>query len=125
MEPQKFSITQRIKSFKYAFEGYKYLFKEEHNARVHLFFTILVVSCGFFFQINLLEWVSIFFAIGLVIVTEILNTAIEKLADFVSPNKNINIKIIKDLAAAAVFTSTIIAVIIGVIIFLPKLTQIL
>jgi diacylglycerol kinase (ATP) len=121
MNPQKFSITKRLKSFKYAFEGFRYLLAKEHNSRVHLFFTVLVVILGFVLTISLLEWIAILFAIALVIITEILNTAIEKLADFISPEKHIKIKIIKDLAAAAVFTSAIISVVIGLIIFIPKL----
>ena len=125
MKSQKFSIIQRFKSFKYAFEGYKYLFNEEHNARVHLFFTALSIICGFIFRISNLEWLGVLTAIALVFITEILNTAIEKLADFVSPERNINIKIIKDLAAAAVFTSAAISVIIGLIIFIPKFIQLL
>ncbi|OAQ39619.1 diacylglycerol kinase [Pedobacter psychrophilus] len=125
MKPQKFSLLERFKSFKYAFDGYHYLFKEEHNSRIHLFFTVLVIILGFVFRINYLEWIVVLFAIALVIITEILNTTIEKLADFVSPEKNIKIKIIKDLAAAAVFTSAIISVVIGLIIFIPKLFQIL
>ncbi len=125
MKDEKFSILQRIKSFKYAFEGYHYLFKEEHNSRVHLFFTVLVIILGFVFRIDYLEWIAVLFAIALVIITEILNTAIEKIADFISPERNVKIKIIKDLAAAAVFTSAIISVVIGLIIFIPKLIKIL
>lgn len=125
MKPQKFSIIERFKSFKYAFEGYNYLFKEEHNSRIHLFFTVLVIILGFVFKINYLEWIVILFAIALVIITEILNTTIEKIADFISPQQHIKIKVIKDLAAAAVFTSAIISIIIGLIIFIPKLIQFL
>lgn len=117
----KFSLSERLKSFKYAFNGFKVLLKKEHNARLHLFFTILVIVLGFIFNISILEWLFILFAIGFVFTTEILNTCIEKLADFISPEKNEKIKIIKDLAAAAVLTSAIISVIIGFIIFLPKL----
>jgi len=125
MEKKKFSVMARIKSFKYAFEGLKFLFEAEHNARVHLFITVLVVILGFVFSVSALEWIAILFAIGFVFVTEILNTSIEKICDFISLEKHIQIKRIKDLAAAAVIISAIIAVIIGFIIFLPKLHQII
>lgn len=121
MKSNKFSIIQRIKSFKYAINGLKLLFKEEHNARVHLFVALLVTAVGFYFEISAFEWIAVIFAIGFVIITEILNTCIENMADFISPEKNEKIKVIKDVAAAAVLLSTITAVIIGLIIFLPRL----
>lgn len=120
MKSNKFSITQRIKSFKYAINGLNLLFKEEHNARVHAFVALIVITVGFYFEISALEWIAVLFAIGFVITTEILNTCIENLADFISPERNEKIKVIKDIAAAAVLLSTITAIVIGLIIFLPK-----
>lgn len=125
MAKERFSLRSRIKSFKHAINGLKILFREEHNARVHLFVAVLVVIAGFVFEISITEWMMITFAIGLVITTEIFNSTIEKTADFVSPERNEKIKVIKDLAAGAVLVSTITAVIIGLFIFLPKLLQIL
>ena len=121
MEQQKFSIKKRLESFKYAFNGLKLLLKVEHNSRIHLFVTICVVIAGFLFGISLLEWMLIVFAIGFVFSMEIINSSIEKLADFVSPAKHETIKIVKDIAAAAVLVSAITAAIIGLIIFIPKI----
>jgi len=121
MMKEKFSIKKRIKSFKYAFNGFKVLISEEHNSRIHIAISILVIILGFMLSISPSEWVSIFFAIGLVFATESINSAIENLADFVSPQKNDLIKKAKDLSAFAVLFSAIISVIIGLIIFLPKI----
>ncbi len=123
MNNQKFSISQRLKSFTYAFSGLKILFKEEHNFRIHLAAAIIVVIGGFLSNISTVEWIAIVIAIGFVFTTEIINTSIENIADFISPAKHEKIKKIKDLAAAGVLVSAITAVIIGVIIFLPKLSK--
>jgi len=121
MHREPFSIRKRLLSFKFAFHGLKILLIEEHNSRIHLFAAILVVILGIFLKISALEWIAICFAIGLVFSLEIVNSAIENLADFVSPGKNDLIKKAKDLAAAAVLFSAFTAIAVGIIIFLPKL----
>ncbi|MEM8967114.1 MAG: diacylglycerol kinase family protein [Bacteroidota bacterium] len=125
MSSKKFSLLDRIKSFGHAINGFRVLFKEEHNARVHLVVTIVVLSLGAFFSISVSEWLIIILTIGFVFVTEILNTAIEDIADFISPQRDARIKRIKDLGAAAVLLSAVTAVVIGIIIFLPKIWSIL
>ena len=121
MEQENFSIKKRLKSFKYALIGIKTLIIEEHNARIHIFATIAVVILGFILKISVFEWIAIVFAIGFVITCESINSALENLCDYVSPQKNELIKKVKDLAAAGVLISAITAVVIGIIIFLPKL----
>lgn len=123
MQHSQFSLSKRLKSFTYAFNGLRILIKEDHNARIHLFATIVVIAAGFFFEISLLEWIAVSFAIGFVIVLEIVNSAIESIADFISPAHDERIKKIKDLAAAAVLVAAITAVVVGVIVFLPKLVH--
>lgn len=125
MKNKKFSISDRLKSFKYAFDGFKVLFKEEHNSRIHLLVAAIVLFLAWFLQISTNEWLAVILVMGLVFVTEILNSSIENIADFISPEKHPQIKKIKDLAAAAVLLSAIVAVLIGLIIFLPKLTSII
>ena len=125
MSSKKFSLTDRIKSFRYAFNGLRVLFWEEHNARVHLVITVIVLVLGAVFSISPLEWITVVFAIGFVFVTEILNTAIEDIADFISPQRDERIKRIKDLGAAAVVIAAATAVVVGVIIFLPKILQLI
>lgn len=117
----KFSIVERLRSFKYAINGLKILFKKEHNARIHLVISLLVIISGFVLNINNIEWLAILMLIGLVISLEAINSAIETLSDFVSPHKSEMIKAVKDLSAGAVLIASIIAVICGSIIFLPKI----
>ena len=122
MSKSKFSLKKQAKSFLFAFNGLKILVTEEHNARIHLFMAIGVTTAGFFFNISILEWIAVVFAIGFVITIEIINSSLENIADFISPKKHNSIKRIKDLSAAAVLVSAVTACIIGLIIFLPKIT---
>ncbi len=117
----KFSITKRLKSFNYAFSGMVTMFSEEHNSRIHAASTLLVIIMGIAFDISRIEWALILFAIGLVICFEIINTVVENLSDIISPEKNEKIKKIKDLSAAAVLFASFIALVIGIIIFSPKI----
>ncbi|HEY3370652.1 MAG TPA: diacylglycerol kinase family protein [Prolixibacteraceae bacterium] len=121
MKQQKFSIHQRVRSFGYAWNGLKILFGEEHNSRIHLVAAVVVLIAGYFFQLSALEWMAIVFAIGWVFTLEILNSAIENIADFVSPAMDDHIKKIKDLSAAAVLVGALTAVVIGLIVFVPKI----
>lgn len=121
MKQQHFSIIKRIKSFQYAFHGLKILVKEEHNARIHFFAAICVLIAGIVFEISIFEWISVVFAIGFVVTLEIINSCIENISDFISPEKNNTIKKIKDLSAAGVLISAFTALIIGLIIFIPKI----
>ena len=121
MTNNKFSISQRLKSFVYAFNGLKILLREEHNARIHLLVAMLAVVLGFVLEISQGEWLAVVLCIGLVMALELVNSAIENLADFVSPEKQELIKKTKDLAAGAVLSGAICAFVIGAIIFLPKL----
>lgn len=121
---EKFSLKRRIESFKYAFDGLKTLLLEEHNARIHIVISVIVIGLGFFFDISRMEWISICLSIGLVISMETINSAIEGLCDFISPQKDERIKKVKDLAAFAVLFCAFIAVIAGLIIFIPKIFNI-
>lgn len=121
MEHNKFTISKRLKSFLYAFNGLRVLFKEEHNSRIHFIATVIVLTAAILFRLNTYEWIAIIFSIGLVITVEIINTVIENIADFISPDKNEKVKKIKDLSAAAVLISAMTALSIGLIVFLPKI----
>jgi len=116
-----FSIQARLKSFVYAFEGIKAFLKYEPQALIHLIAANVVIIGGFYFKINTNEWIAVIFAIGIVVVSEMLNTAIEKLTDMVSPEIHPNAKVVKDIAAGAVLMASIVAAVIGVIVFLPKM----
>lgn len=115
------SVSKSIKSFSYAFNGLRVMFKEEFNSWIHLTIILIVVVSGFILGISINEWIYISLSIGLVFSLEIVNTAIEFLADFVSPDKHLAIKKVKDLAASAVLFASLAAFVIGIIIFLPKI----
>jgi len=119
--PNSFSWIARFKSFRYAFGGLTAFFAEEHNAIVHLFITISVFIGAAFFDLSKGEWIAIILATGFVWVTELFNTAIERLSDLVSKDFHPGIKFVKDVSAAAVLVAAVVAFLTGVIIFLPKI----
>jgi diacylglycerol kinase (ATP) len=120
---EPFSFSKRLKSFRHAFNGIRLSFIYEHNMRVHLAVALLTIGAGFFLHITRGEWMAIVFAIGFVFSTELLNSAIEGLADFILSDHHPAIGKIKDIAAAAVLIAVIAAVIIGLMVFVPHLFQ--
>ncbi|QNK62413.1 diacylglycerol kinase family protein [Pedobacter sp. PAMC26386] len=114
-------MRRLIKSFGYALSGIAYTTKTQMNFKIHLVATLLVGITGWYLQLSSNEWLWIILAIGLVLVAELLNTAIELLVDLVSPDFNIQAGKIKDVAAGAVIVAAFISVIIAAIIFIPKL----
>jgi diacylglycerol kinase (ATP) len=117
----RFSIINRIKSFTYAFAGLKQFFQTQHNAIIHALATVGAVALGFLLSLTSAEWMFINIVIAMVWTAELFNTAIEALCDMVTLEKHPQIKFIKDVAAAAVLVSAIAAVVIGLIIFVPKI----
>jgi diacylglycerol kinase (ATP) len=122
---RKFSIKDRIQSFKYAFEGIAYFFKTVHNGWIHSLATVFVVLLGLFFKISLTEWMWIIQAIFLVFIAEFFNSAIEENVDLVTEEQNEKAKRSKDMAAGAVLLTAIYAIIIGIYIFYPHMKQLL
>ncbi|MHC1741020.1 MAG: diacylglycerol kinase family protein [Anaerolineaceae bacterium] len=110
-----------LSAFRNAFQGLWYVFSSQRNAKIHAIITCLVILFSFLLRISLIEWIAILFAIGFVWSSECLNTAVEKITDLVSPEYNGLAKVTKDSAAAGVLISAIIAVCVGLIIFLPKI----
>jgi len=110
-------IKKNLKSYKYAIKGLKHLLMLENNARIHLAATLIVLVLSVYFRIEKTEWLWILLAITLVWTTELLNTAIEKIVDFISPEYHPTAGKIKDLAAAAVLIAAIFALATGSIIF--------
>lgn len=121
MKVEQFSIRNRLKSFGFAFNGLKSLFKNEHNARIHFLATIVVCLLGWFFKVNLYEWISLSIVIAMVWMAELFNTAMEEICNLISKEKNPKIKIIKDLAAGGVLVSAVCALVVGLVIFVPKI----
>lgn len=116
-----FSIKKRISSFNYAFKGLKYILETQHNFLIHLVIAVLVTAAGLLLDISNLEWCILVIAIAMVLGAEAFNTSLEKLTDILSPEYSIKAGIVKDIAAAAVLITAIASVIIGLIIFLPKI----
>jgi len=125
MQPEKFSIKSRFGSFKFAFRGLKSMLKNEHNSRIHLLAAAIALTLAVILKINRDEWSLLIIVIGFVFITELLNSSLEALADLVDNEWNEKIKISKDYAAAAVFISAFIAVVIGGLIFIPKILLLL
>lgn len=113
-------LIGRLRSFKFAFKGLAWVFTHEKNAQFHLLATVVVLGISYLLGLSTFEWLCIVIAIGIVLLSELLNTAIEKLADFVSQEQHPQIGIAKDVAAGAVLIATLTAVVIGLIIFTPK-----
>ena len=111
--PKDSFFKGRLRSFKFALKGMWLLMNTEDSIKAQLFVAIIITAFGFYFNISNIEWMFQFFAIGLVLVAEALNTAVEKIADFIHPEYHEKIGFIKDIAAGAssfaAFTSLIIA----------------
>jgi len=122
---KKFQFKDRLKSFRNAFTGLFFLFRSEHNARIHLAVLIVVILAGIFLRINTRDWISIAFAAGLVLSGECFNTAVEYLSDIISPGYNEKIRRAKDVAAAGVLISAVMSILIGIAVFLPKILKLL
>ena len=114
-----------INSFKYSFEGLVYAYRNEQSLFIHVCMTILVIILGLLLKLERYEWLFLFIIIGLILSTELMNTAIETTIDLICKEFNVKAKIAKDTASASVFVLAIIAVVGGIYIFLPKILALL
>ena len=114
-----------LRSFGYAFRGLGILLRTQANARIHAAATVLVVAAGFWFRISRGEWCAVLAAIGLVWTAEGVNTALETIVDLVSPEPHPLAGRAKDVAAGAVLCAAIAALVIGALIFGPRLWALL
>jgi diacylglycerol kinase len=119
------SLRLRMKSFADARKGITTALKTELHLRVHVLAAVLVVLAGWLLHISSTEWMFVLICMGGVITAELFNTAIEKLVDLVSPEYNKQAGFIKDVAAGAVLVNAIIAALVGLFIFIPKLIALL
>lgn len=113
-------ISGRIKSVKYAVKGGKILLTTEHSIIAQLIIGFLMTILGFVMHLTATEWMFQIIAIALIIIAEAANTAVEYLCDYIHPEHDKNIGLIKDIAAGIPFIAAIFAVIIGLIIYVPK-----
>ena len=121
MHPQKFSLSRLIKSFYYAFAGIKKFMLSERNAMLHLAATFFVLVLSLLLKVSTTEAIALAGAVGLVWVAEMFNTCLEKVMDFISAEERPEIKLIKDVSAGAVLIASGTALVIGLLIFIPKI----
>ncbi len=120
ISPRKFRF-----SLKYAIAGLKYLFSAENNIRIHTLVTILVIAAGAILRISLTSWAIIILTIALVWIVEALNTVFERLFDLLDGSYNPIVKIGKDVSAAAVLISAIASIAIALIVFIPRIIELI
>jgi diacylglycerol kinase len=118
-------LSRIFKSFKYAFRGWWYVFKHEENFRIQMFAAVLVLVAAVYFPLSKQERIIIIFMIFLVLLMEMVNTALECLIDLLKPRLNHYVSFIKDIMAGAVLLSAVCAVTVGLFIFLPYLVRLL
>jgi len=124
-EKKRFSIIARLRSTTHALRGLGIFLRTTHNSWLHIFFSILAIYLGFMFRISEMEWIAIILAIGLVIVAEALNTAFEIDINLTCPDYHPYARDTKDVAAGAVLVAVLVSGIIGLIVFLPRILNIL
>lgn len=113
-------FSGRLKSIGFAVKGALKLITSEHSVMVQSSLAVLMTVAGFYFKIDRYEWMMQILAFGLVLGVESLNTAVEKIADFVHPEYHERIGFIKDIAAGAVMFAALAAMAIGLLIYVPK-----
>lgn len=113
-------LKKFVNSFTYPIKGLKYAYRNEQNLAVDVGISLLVLIAGVIFKLEKSEWLVVIFTIGVVISLELVNTAIEAVVDLVTEEYHPLAKVAKDTSAAAVFVIAVIAAIVGIVIFLPK-----
>ena len=121
----RFSLTDRLRSFGFAFKGLGYVLRTQHNAWIHLVASLVVVGIALFLDVSRMDWCWLVLAMGAVWCAEAFNTALEELANAVDSEPNPMIGRAKDAAAAAVLIAALAAAIIGIIILGPPLWRLL
>lgn len=122
--PKENNAWQKVKNknkFAHAFHGLCVFYKTTRNLKIHLWAAVLVIILGFYFSISLPEWLTLILSIGFVLVAEAFNTAIEIDMDLTSPEYHPYARDTKDVAAGAVLLASMGAIIVGLIIFAPKI----
>ncbi len=114
-------FVNRIKSVGFALRGALLLLRTEASIKVQFFIAIVMTAAGFFFEISMTEWCIQILTIAVIMGTEGLNTAVEKVSDYIQPEFDTKIGFIKDISAGAVMIVSIAATIIGFVIYLPKI----
>jgi diacylglycerol kinase len=114
-----------LKSFTYSFKGLQKVVREEQNIKIQLIIGTIIVLLGIFLQISASEWIPLILSMAMVILAEVLNSAVERVADVLKPRINEYVREIKDIMAGAVMITAITSIIIGILVFLPHLLEFL
>ena len=122
-EKKRFSIVARGRSFRHAFRGITIIFKTQHNAWVHGLVALVVVLLGLWLRISAGEWAVVILSITSVLAAEAFNTAVEIDIDLTSPNYHPYARDTKDVASAAVLITALGALIVGLVVFIPKIVN--
>lgn len=125
MKKEKFSIRKRARSFLYALAGIRTLMRDEHNSRIHMFAMACVIVIGLLLGLSSTEWCIVALCCGGVLMAEAMNSAVEAIADLVSSEFHPIIKKAKDVGAAGVLMMAIAAATAGLIIFIPKILNLI
>lgn len=120
-DPKDGYFIGRVKSIKFAIKGFWILVTTEDSIKAQLFFALIATILGFYFNISATEWAIQFLVIGLVLVAEAANTAIEEIADFIHPDYHKKIGLIKDIAAGIPTFAALTSLIVAGIIYIPKI----
>ncbi|SIS36820.1 diacylglycerol kinase family protein [Salimicrobium flavidum] len=107
--------------FRFAISGLGTIVKAEKNLKIHCAASIVVLLTGLYLSVSLVEWAILFLTMALVISFEVMNSVIERVMDFIHPSFHPEVKVIKDAAAGAVLVTAVFAVLIAIVIFIPKL----
>jgi len=122
---KKLGFRRFLKSFEYSFYGLYYAIRNEQSVLIMNICLLLTVTAGFVLKITINEWIFVTFSIGLVLGSELLNTAIEATVDLVTPQFHPLAKIAKDTASASAFVFSLMAFIIGCLVFIPNLIELI
>ncbi len=123
--PNDSFIKGRLRGGKFAIKGIWLLLTTQDSIKAQATMAIIAIIAGFYFNISAIEWMVQLLVIGLVLVTEALNTAVEKIADFMQPAYDKKIGFIKDISAGAAAFAAFISLVLACIIYLPKITNLL
>lgn len=121
----KVKTKKLVNSFKYAFQGLISSFKTERNMKIHILIMLLVITSGVILKISAMDWIICVILFGIVISAELFNTAIETTVDMITPFRDPKAKLAKDISAGAVLVLAITSIIVGLIIFIPKIQNLI
>ena len=123
MNREKWKNKNFFEALKNSLKGIKYTFQNEKNLKIQSVFAILATGVGVFLKLTCVEFCILFITIGLVMFAELINTAVEFMLDLYSQEHSENIKMAKDISSGAVLITSIISVLVGIALFLPKILE--